>query len=138
MDVQTPPLICSLVSEADRVNILPRYAGKHALLLELAIFWAMRSYSEDYRGGYWIMWELSNGAFYMAPGDKTEAYKMSCAGNWYDGTMSADAAGIVSCLVAINQLAWQTEEDRFINLFHALREWALEHPEAEQIFRAID
>ena len=80
------------------------------------------------------MWELSNGAFYMAPGDKTETYPMSCAGNWYEGTMSADAAGIVACLVAFNRMAWHTREDRFTNLFYGLREWALEHPEAKEIF----
>lgn len=132
------PLICSIVNDADRINILPRYAGRHFIQLERLIYNVMGEYSEDYNGGFWIMWELSNGAFYMAPGDKTETYTMSCAGNWYEGTMSADAAGIVACLVAFNRMAWHTCEDRFINLFYALREWALEHPEAKEIFAAID
>ncbi|HGN0313171.1 TPA: antirestriction protein [Proteus mirabilis] len=132
------PLICSIVNDADRINILPRYAGRHFIQLESLIYNVMGEYSKDYDGGFWIMWELSNGAFYMAPGDKTETYPMSCAGNWYEGTMSADAAGIVTCLVAFNRMAWHTREDRFTNLFYGLREWALEHPEAKEIFAAID
>jgi hypothetical protein len=132
------PLICSRVNDADRMNILPRYAGRHFMLLEGLIYKVMGEYSEAYNGGYWIMWELSNGAFYMAPGDQSETYPMSCAGNWYEGTMSADAAGIVACLVAFNRMAWHTREDRFTDLFYALREWAAEHPESAEIFRAID
>lgn len=137
---QTPemPLICSRVIEAERINILPRYAGRHFMFLEGLIYQVMGEYSEAYNGGYWIMWELSNGAFYMAPGDQSETYPMSCATNWYSGTMSADAAGVVACLIAFNRLAWHTREQRFSDLFYALREWAAEHPEADEIFRAID
>lgn len=132
------PLICSRVSDEQRMNILPRYAGKHFMLLEGLIYKVMGEYSEAYQGGYWIMWELSNGAFYMAPGDRRETFPMICAGNWYSGTMTADAAGVVACLVAFNRLAWHTREERFINLFYGLREWAAEHPEASEIFAAID
>lgn len=132
------PLICSLVNDEQRVNILPRYTGRHYMLMESLVYKVMREYSDTYNGGFWIMWELSNGSFYMAPGDKNETYPMACVGNFYNGTMSADAAGIVSCLVAFNRLAWHTQEERFCDLFYGLREWAVEHPEADQIFAAID
>lgn len=132
------PLICSVVNDEHRLEILPRYAGKHFMALEATIYQVMGEYCEAYQGGYWTMWELSNGAFYMAPGRQDTQMAMSCAGNWYSGSMTADAAGVVACLVAFNRLAWATEEDRFTELFYGLREWALEHPEASQIMAAID
>ncbi len=132
------PLICSRVAESQRMNILPRYTGRHFMLMEGLIYKVMGEYSEAYNGGHWIMWELSNGGFYMAPGDKNKTFPMCCDGNYYSGTMSADAAGVVACLVAFNRMAWHTRDQRFSDLFYALREWAAEHPEAAEIFKAID
>lgn len=128
------------VAERSRLNILPRYAGAHMAKLESTIYQVLREYCDTYQGGYWEMYELSNGAFYMAPGT-VEPMAMKCAGNWYDGAMTADAAGIVACLVAINRLAWGTTgaaRDRFVTLFYALRDYAIEHAEAAEILGAID
>lgn len=130
-----------LVAENDRLAILPRYAGAHGVLLESAIYIALSEYCDAYQGGYWDYFELSNGAVYMAPTGMAEPLAMSCASNWYDGTMSADAAGITATLVGLNRMAWGTDgavRDRFVNLFYALREYALDHPEAGEIMRAID
>lgn len=49
------PLICSIVNDADRINILPRYAGRHFIQLESLIYNVMGEYSKDYDGGFWIM-----------------------------------------------------------------------------------
>lgn len=130
-------ITAKLVSEEKRLEILPKYAGSRMIQLEAAIFDAMREYCRDYQGGYWYMYELTNGSFYMAPG-RDEMLPMSCAGNFYDGRMSADAAGIVACLVGMNRMAWKTREDRFIDLFFALRHFAAYHEESGEIFAAID
>lgn len=132
------PLICSLVSESDRLDFLPKFLGKHFASFEGLVFGLMAEYSEEYSGGYWLFWTLSNGAFYMALDDKDKKYQISCAGNYFDGLMTADAAGVVVCLIALNRLACHTGEERFVELFYGLRDWALEHPEAELILAAID
>ncbi len=134
---ETNGITATLVVESQRLAILPRYAGQHMAALESAIFHAMREYCREYQGGYWYMYELSNGSFYMAPG-RDEKLPMACAGNYYEGTMSADAAGIVACLVGFNRLAWKTRDQRFVDLFHALRHFAAYHPENSAIFAAID
>lgn len=129
------------VAERDRLKILPRYAGRLGVMLEATIYQAMGEYHADYQGAHWEFYELSNGAFYMAPTGLDEPLAMSCASNWYDGAMSADAAGITTTLVAINRMAWGTsgaERNRFINLFYALREFAIEHNESAEIMKAID
>lgn len=137
-DFTLSPLICSLVGVKQRLSILPRYAGPHFATLERLIYQVMGEYAPDYNGGYWTMWELSNGSFYMAPGLKDESYEMSYAMNQYQGTMTADAAGVVVCLMAFNRMAWKTKEERFIDLFYGLRDWADSHPESAKIFAAID
>jgi len=43
--------------------------------------------SRDYTGGYWNMYELDNGGFYMAP-DSGTFFHVSCM-NGYEGTLSA-------------------------------------------------
>lgn len=131
-------IVCSLVSEVERVDFLPSKLGSSSILFETAVFQTMREYSSEYNGGYWLMWKLSNGAFYIAPGGKDETYSMSCAGNYFNDSMTADAAGIVSCLVALSRMLWDSRDDNLTGLFYGLRELALEHPERDKILAAID
>ncbi|MGO3768196.1 antirestriction protein [Halomonas sp. AOP1-B1-8] len=126
------------VPESKRLALLPKYAGQQCVALENEIMHAMRMMCEDYQGGLWNFYELSdNSACYMAPG-KDEQLNIVVAGNFYSGTMSADAAGIVATLVGLNRLAWSTRQPRFTNQFHALRLFACGHPENRAILRAID
>lgn len=124
------------VSENRRMSILPRYAGKHFLTMERLIYTVMREYCATYSGGSWTMWEIPGG-FVMTP-DLPGTLQMCHGENYYEGAMSADAAGITACLIAFNRMAWHTREDRFSDLYHALREWAFDHPESAEITRAID
>lgn len=132
------PIICALVADDDRANFLPKFLGFDTLIFELTTYHVLSEYCPEYKGGYWVMWELSNGGFYMSPGRKDETYSMSCAGNYFDGVMTADAAGIVACLVALSRMLWRKPEEKLNNLFYRLRDWAGEHPEADKIFAAID
>lgn len=131
-------IVRHLVKDDRRFGILPKYAGKHFLALECTIFNVMGEYCEHYKGGLWTMWELSNGSFYMSPQLSDSDVVMRCSANHYEGSMSADAAGIVSCLVAFNRLTWSTRDERLCDLFYGLRDWAIQHPECREILRAID
>lgn len=129
------------VAQRNRLQILPRYAGHLGAILEATIYQVLGEYHAGYQGGYWEFFELDNGAFYMAPTGLVEPLSMECAGNWYSGTMSADAAGLTATLVAVNRMAWGTDgadRNRFVDLFYALRAYALDHAEAGEIMRAID
>ena len=125
------------VSESKRLSILPKYAGRHMMRVESHILDAMRAYCESYQGGYWYMYELSNGGFYMAPG-RDETLSIRCAGNFYEGSMSADAAGLVATLAGINRVVWLTESKELTALYYAVREFAFQHKESQEILRAID
>ena len=85
------------------------------------------------------MWEQSNGGCYLSPALSDSHIRMVCEGNCFEGELSTDAAGIVVSLVAINHLAWSVPEpEHFNKLFYALRVWALDHAECQDILRAID
>lgn len=126
------------VSEDDRMDFMPKHLGiKHLMAGQNLFFVWLEKLSEDYKGGYWEFYELSNGGWYTAPAGE-KRYKMSQPGNFYEGEMSADAAGITASLYSLGQLADTTEEDSFINAYHLLRDFAIEHAEGQEILSAID
>ena len=128
----------SLVTDEKRMDTLPHFFGSKLTRAEMLVYQWMGTLCPSYAGGYWHFYRLSNGGFYMAPtGEDSFVVTVS---NDYQGTMSADAAGVTACLFAFNQLAntQGPEQERFIELFYQLRDFAASHQEAREIFRAID
>lgn len=136
-DVDAGPVTERLIPEVERLAFLPRYLGTLAVVGEGMVFDAMRELSDTYRGGSWAFYGLSNGGFYMAP-QIDGPVRVVCAGNFYDGEMSAQAAGIVACLFALNRLAWRAKSDHVCRVYEQLLEYARDHPEASAIGAAID
>ncbi|ALP54995.1 antirestriction protein (plasmid) [Candidatus Tenderia electrophaga] len=136
MDLEMP-VTATQVRDADRVKMLPKYFGRDLMRVESAIYAFMDRLCENYQGGYWDFYELSNGGFYMAPATE-EMLNLSWAENYFQGEMSADAAGVVACLFAYNHLAWETRDESLILMYESLREYVGFHTEASLIFRAID
>lgn len=135
-------VVANLVAEGDRLSFLPTFFGQHLMMRgETLVFNWLDRLSEDYNGGYWHFYRLSNGGFYLAP-DSDKSMRISVEGNGFDGEMSADAAGIVATFFALSQLtgAVQGTEagDTLIDRYFFLRDFAAEHVEAGLIFRAID
>jgi Antirestriction protein len=125
------------VSETKRLETLPKHFGNHALKVESYIFRYLYELAPAYRGGFWHFHELSNGGFYMAPAGNP--LRLEVLGNGFEGTLSAEAAGITVCLFAYSHLSFRyPQEECFSKHFHALREYALSHEEQRAIFQAID
>ena len=125
------------IANDERMQTLPRHFGREMLAVEYAIYAFMRKLARQYTGGYWTFYELSNGGFYMAPECET-TFHVSVDGNDFQGTMSADAAGITACLFALSHLSFQIPSGTIANHYHQLRDFALEHAEAGAILAAID
>ena len=64
--------------------------------------------AQEYTGGYWDFWTLSNSGFYMAPAEDT-IFHVKCQ-NMYEGDLSADALGIVACLYAYSNLSFSLSD----------------------------
>jgi hypothetical protein len=132
------PVTATLVPLDDRMDFLPDAFGFNLMVVgENTVYGWMERLSIDYMGGYWHFYKLSNGGFYMAP-NVISRLNVEVTGNYYTGEVSPDAAGIIATLFALGQMASQFEDDRLINACHALREFAITHPEWNEIGRAID
>lgn len=118
-------------------DVFIKHFGSYAVIVEINIYALMDMLSPDYSGGSWRFYELSNGGFYMVPLE-LERYRVRCAGNFYDGEMSADAAGITACLFAFSRLSFKPELDYLTEYYHALYDYMDGQEEAGEIMAAID
>ena len=128
-----------LVPENQRMAVVERLFGVHfPLQLEPVIYGITERMAENYTGGYWNFYTLSNGSFYAAPADE-RLYHVICD-NMFEGDLSADALGITACLYAYSHLSFSN--GRFARVcachYHRLRELMFEHPEVKAILQATD
>jgi hypothetical protein len=124
------------VAPENRLNTLPTFFPKNYMQFENIVYTVMDKICGNYTGGFWEFYELSNGGFYMAP-DMTEPCVISVPfGNGYEGNMSAEAVGITACIYAY---CFLSETDPAMADHHwSLRDFANNHAEAGEIWRAID
>lgn len=129
--------VSRLVPDGDRTDFLPRAFGRRLMLRgEISVYNWLDRLSKEYAGGYWHYYEIPNG-FYMAPADY-KTLRIEWPMNRCDRIMSADAAGIVATLFTLCELCGQYPKVDLIEKYHALRDFAGEHAEANAIFAAID
>lgn len=115
----------------------------------------------QYEGGDWRYFEVPRGISgriaawtdicitrptgYLVPPEGI--YRLSVPGNFFEGEVSADAAGIIATLMALNALNWQAYEmdelkicQGLIDRQDSLKDYVsiINHPERNKILRAID
>lgn len=128
----------TILNEHQRIDLPATLFGHHfGLRIEPAIYDFAGMLSADYHGGYWEMYRLSNGGFFMHPRADTPFLVRSP--NGYEGSLSAQAFGIVVSLFTFSNLSFTPElADVCGEQFHRLREVAMDHSEARGILAAID
>lgn len=135
----TPTITRQLVAEDQRLDITAKLFGNHfPLHLEPFVFFMADTICEEYNGGYWEFYSLSDGGFFMAPTADTP-FHVSCE-NGYEGDLSATAFGIVCCLYAYSHLSFSEGEfaQTCAEHYHLLRQYMFEQPEVDAILRAVD
>jgi hypothetical protein len=134
------PVTRHLVPEEQRLAVTADLFGAHfPLRLEPVIYGITARMAPDYHGGYWQMYTLDNGGFYMAP-DDDRLFAVSCA-NCFTGELSADALGITACLYAYSHLSFSKYEAFTRNCaqhYHWLRSYMMVHAEVAAILGATD
>ena len=134
-----PSIFRALLTDSQRGNYAARLFGARFVYLESFTFDTAGSLSNDYDGGYWHYYALSNGAFYMAPAH--EGVMRVASDNGYDGEMSADAFGITCCLYAYSLLSGSPNTafaEMCTEQYHLLRAYMAEHEELGAILAAVD
>lgn len=134
-------LVATVVPDNNRLAFLPlAFASRMMIRAECMIYQQADLLSDDYNGGLWNFYTLSNGGYYVAPASPA-SFDVAVDGNGYQGNVSADAFGIIVTLFVYGALAWipdDTLQDKYSNHYHQLRAFAAEHAEAGAILSAID
>ena len=135
------PVTRHLVPEDQRIAVTATMFGPwFPLQIEPVVYSIAEQMAEDYCGGYWQFYTLgNNNAFYLAP-DEDQSFDIKCQ-NYFTGTLSADAFGIVCCLYTYSHLSFQGDFD-FSRLcakhYHLLRSYVMGHAEVASILAATD
>jgi hypothetical protein len=120
------------------LEALPEGIGVALMIrLEMTVYAWMAKLDPSYLGGTWTLLRLSNGGLYLRPAD-VERVRIAVSANGFDGEVSADAAGIIATLFALNHLCHSGYVEQLHDTYYALRDYALAHAEARLILQAID
>lgn len=137
VDVVDAVIVSERVADESRQYFLPWHLGRRFIQGEGFVFDWARRLSTEYSGGMWVFYSLSNGSFFVAP-EITGPVAVSWHLNGYEGQMSAEAFGIVVTLFTLCYMAEVFADDLYVEKYHALRDYALQHAEQREIFKAID
>ena len=129
----------TLVPEARRMEFLPGLFGRRLMLVGERTVYQFMSWlaPEDYTGGMWRFHEQDCQPMFLSP-ETDKRFRISCETNGYQGEVSAEAAGIIATLFALSHLSFQHESDVLADAYLRLYAFAGDHPEAGEIFKAID
>lgn len=130
-------IVRTLVKEEDRMDFLPKHLNNYFFMYENYVYDLMRHYCKDYTGGFWDFYELSNGGMYMSF-DSNEPIRAVNYLNQFDDTMSPDAASIAINMFALYALIEKSQIEHYSNLYYKLKDFGMEHKEADKIYWLID
>ncbi|PNV26431.1 antirestriction protein [Xanthomonas citri] len=146
MGVKTmpPQIAATRVADIDRTSFLEAHFGKDLSIRhsrERRVYKWLDFLSPAVRGCRWHFYSLSNGGFYMAPSwgvplclkvPKSDVFAV----------LSADAAGIVATMFALNDystiLANPADINGMIARYHHLGAFATMHNEAHMLYQVIE
>ncbi|KTQ96326.1 antirestriction protein [Aureimonas ureilytica] len=127
-----------LVPDEHRMDFLPTLFGLRLLMVgENAVYSFLKRLSPDYGGGFWEFLQYEGKPLYLRPASDRR-FRMACEPNDYGGEVSADAAGVIATLFALSHLSFSDPSDRMAKAYQRLYAFAAHHPEAPEIFAAID
>ena len=140
-DLATIPISKTQCEISQRLYFLPHYLGRAHAEFQNRLFYLVKQLLEPYDGGYWEFYHLSNGGFVMALDDDDTITVNSPNGS--SAEVDAETASIVVCLMTMSDLSFtlqaaSDELHKVITSFHALRDFALEHPSSNTILKLID
>jgi hypothetical protein len=125
----------TVVPLEDRIRFLPGLFGELCTRVENAVYDHMREIAAEYRGGFWEFIQISAGGGYLRPPGKE--HRIACA-NGFEGTVSADAAGIIATTYALSHLSFEHPLQLLAERYMQLRVLTMEHPECDAILDATD
>ncbi|NTE68099.1 antirestriction protein [Agrobacterium tumefaciens] len=135
----TAPQRATIVPEERRLLFLPALFGRSLLMIaENAVFGFMERLSPlDYGGGFWDFYEHEGRPLFLAPRSKSR-FRITGGITGFQGEVSAEAAGIIATMFAHSHLSFQCQSDLLSEGYGRLYAYSADHPEAAEIYQAID
>lgn len=132
------------VPENQRSAFAPWMFGTLHIHGENAVYRWMGINCREYDGACWDFYRTDNNTGFLAP-SLDRSFRMTTK-NGFDGIVSAEAAGIIATLYALNTLIWELylrnprhpARELLQQKYDGLRDFAGLHAEAAEIYRAID
>lgn len=133
------PQSATIVPEASRPEFLPTLFGRSLLIVaENAVYSLMERLSPlDYGGGFWTFYEHEGKPLFLAPQSKSR-FRITGEITGFQGEVPAEAAGIIATLFAFSHLSFQYQSEHLSEGYGRLYAYSADHPEAVEIFQAID
>lgn len=133
------PLAAVIVPDERRAGFLPALFGRSLLIIgENAVYGLMERLSPlDYGSGFWDFYEQDGKPLFLAPRSKSR-FRITGEITGFQGDVSAEAAGMIATLFAFSHLSFQHQSDHLSEGYGRLYAYAAAHPEASEIFQAID
>ena len=128
-----------IVPDNARQDFLPVLFGhSHLIVAENAVYALMERLSPlDYCGGSWDFYEHQGKPLFLAPRSKAR-FRITGDVTCFQGEVTAEAAGIISTMFAFSHLSFKFQFDRLVEGYEHLYAYSADHPEASEIFQAID
>ena len=133
------PQRATIVPEQRRPEFLPSLFGRSLLIVaENAVYSLMERLSPlDYGGGFWDFFEHGGIPLFLAPQSKSR-FRITGEITGFQGEVSAEAAGIIATLFVFSHLSFQYQSEHLFGGYGRLYAYSADHPEAAEIFQAID
>ncbi|MBV6843550.1 MULTISPECIES: antirestriction protein [Xanthomonas] len=139
-----PQIIATRVADIDRTPFLKAHFGEDILTRQRRvrrIYTWLDILSPGVRGCQWHLYSLSNSGFYMAPSWGVPLCLKVPKRDIF-AVLSADAAGIVATMFALNDystiLANPDDINGMIERYHHLGAFATMHNEAHMLYQVIE
>ncbi|WP_018234292.1 antirestriction protein [Thioalkalivibrio thiocyanodenitrificans] len=136
-NTETPMQYSKIEPWSDHLARIIGGSAVDAVRMETFIYAMMRRICPQYDGGAWDLYETSNGAFFLCLRGEGDL-QIIVPSNWFEGSMSREAASITATCFAAGLYAESAETDQAIELLYRVREVAYAHAEREKILAALD
>ncbi|WP_047685996.1 MULTISPECIES: antirestriction protein [Xenorhabdus] len=139
MQQNTTPATVHTVSPAERspfAEIFPHTGSLELMLLEHTFIKAAAVLCDDDRCDRWQYRKVSDRIAYIVPA-RSDSAVVNVGTTDFKGEVSADAFGLMVTLSVLGYLTALMKLDGYAERFCALREYALQHPQAQYIRAAL-
>ena len=125
------------VPAGEQFSFLIRRFDRHHTTVELFLRSFAVELCLDFKGAKWSYFETSTGTVFMVPRGYASLF-VTNDNNGFSEHVSAETAGLIVSIFVLTRLADVSRSREHMRMAVLLRNYALQHPKATTIFRAID